>query len=234
MKIKIIANPKKAWAKALAKKISDFLSQKHIIVTKEADATVCIGGDGTVLYAGHNGDIEGAVLGIGGDTSYICQIHHKNWKESVKILESKKFEKIMTLNCEVSGKSYRVLNDIVVHATHYRVVEMGVKTKGRIYFFEGDGMIISSPVGSTAYAFSAGGRKFKPKERNISVVPICAYKRAFLPLVLSENEKVSIKAGSDCAFILDGIFIRNLKPGEVVNIRKGSDMIFFNGVGKNE
>ncbi|VVC04384.1 NAD kinase [Candidatus Bilamarchaeum dharawalense] len=235
MKVKIIANPKKSWARRVASELKAVLAPKHSIVRKDAEVTICIGGDGTILYANHKGRIEGAILGIGGDKSYICQIHHRNWRLFLlKLLDDHHREKIMTLTCKVAGKKFHVMNDVVIHATRYRVAEMDVTAGGDVHSFEGDGMIVSSAIGSAAYAYSAGGAKFKPTERKIAVVPICAYKRAFLPEVLNENGKVSIKAGADCAFIIDGIFIRNLKSGEIVNVEKGSDMIFFSGVGKND
>lgn len=235
MKIKIIANPKKNWAKQLAQDLRTFLLSKHSVVRSGAEATICIGGDGTILYAVHKNRVGGSIIGIGGDKSYICQLNKDNWKEKIiNLIDSPGREKIMTLICESSGKTYRALNDIVIHATRYRVVEMDVTLDDKTTSFEGDGMIVSSSIGSAAYAFSAGGKKFKPTDRKIIVVPICAYKRAFSPSTLEENGKTSIKVGADCAFIIDGIFIRNLKSEEIVYVEKGSDMIFFSGVGRYE
>ncbi|MFH1521111.1 MAG: hypothetical protein ABID61_05690 [Candidatus Micrarchaeota archaeon] len=233
MKIKIIANPKKTWAKKVARELRTFLSPKHSIVRNGAEATICIGGDGTILYAVHKNQINGPIIGVGGDKSYICQLDKHNWREKLlTLIDNPAREKIMTLICKSEGNTYCALNDVVVHATHYRVVEMDVTLDGRTTSFEGDGMIVSSSIGSAAYAFSAGGKKFKPTERKIVVVPICAYKRAFSPLVLGEGGKTSIKVGADCAFIIDGIFIRNLKSEEIVYVEKGSDMLFFSGVGR--
>ena len=235
MKIKIIANPKKPWAKQVAKQIKKFLSPAHSIVSHGAQATICIGGDGTILYANYRNRIEGTVLGIGGAKSYICQLRADNWQTRlVALLENPEREKIMMLNCEVGGKKFQALNDIVIHATRYRVVEMDVTTANATSSFEGDGIILSSAIGSSAYAYSAGGVKFKPTERKIILAPICAYKRAFLGALLAENESVSITVGAYCAFIIDGIFIRKLKSGEIVNVEKGCDMIFFSGVGRND
>lgn len=235
MKIKIIANPKKQWARQVAKELRDFLLPKHFIVRTNAEATICIGGDGTILYAVHKNRISGAIIGIGGNKSYICQLNERNWKDKLlNLIDNSEREKILTLICESDNRKYRALNDVVIHATRYRVVEMDVTLDGNTTSFEGDGMIVSSSIGSAAYAFSAGGKKFKPTDRKMVVVPICAYKRAFNPSVLEENGRTSIKVGADCAFIIDGIFIRNLKSEEIVYVEKGSDMIFFSGVGRYE
>ncbi len=234
MRVKILANPKKQWAREAAHDIRKILKNRgHGIVGKGANATICIGGDGTILYAGHKGRLQGAVLGIGGEKSYICQLRNSNWRRSlVRLLEHGKKQKIMTLSCSVDGKHFRALNDVVIHATHYRVAEMEVSVGARTYEFEGDGMIVSTALGSAAYAYSAGGKKLRPTESKLSVAPICPYRRAFSSAVLPKEKKVSIMVGSDCAFIKDGIFIRRLRRGERVVVGKGADMIFFEGTGK--
>src|SRR5271157_3118471 len=98
MRIKIISNPKKQWAISLAKEISLFLAGlKHEIVKKGAESTICIGGDGTILYANHKGRIEGTVLGIGSDKSYICQIHRDDWRTGLSAVLSSDTIRIMSL-----------------------------------------------------------------------------------------------------------------------------------------
>jgi NAD+ kinase len=137
----------------------------------------------------------------------------------------------MTLDALVGKKHYNSLNDFVIHATHFRVAELSVSAAGKRVSFEGDGVIISTPLGSAAYAYSAGGIKMTPVQRKISIVPICPYKRAFLPSVLPPQGQVSVTPGSDCAFIVDGIYVRRLRKGEVVRIRKARDIALFEGVG---
>jgi NAD+ kinase len=239
MKIKILANPKKPWARELADEIKAFLSPRHSIVRDGADATICIGGDGTILYAAHKGRIEGAVLGIGSEKSYICQLRNTDWKgRLLPLLESKKTVSIMTLRCMLGAKRVTALNDFLVHATNYRVAELEVAYDDgrgkRRTAFEGDGIIISSALGSAAYAFSAGGEMMAPTERKLSLVPICPYKRAFSPKTLPEDAKAAVKVGSDCAFIVDGIYVRKLRKGEIVEIGKGEDVRFFIGVGMHD
>jgi NAD+ kinase len=233
MKLKLIANPKKPWAKALAGEVAAFLrDRKHAVVTKGADATICIGGDGTILYAHYQGKLEGAVLGIGSTKSYICQLRKQSWRKNIsRLLERGKSIRIMAMDCKIGKKHYTALNDFVVHATHFRVAELSVSAAGRRASFEGDGVIISTPLGSAAYAHSAGGIKMSPVQRNISIVPICPYKRAFSPSVLPQNGTVSIRPGSDCAFIVDGIYVRRLRKGETIRFRKGKDVTMFEGVG---
>jgi NAD+ kinase len=242
MRIRIISNPKKDWAKSLARDLADHFktSTGHKVVKTGADATICIGGDGTILYASHKGRIEGVVLGIGSDKSYICQVHRNAWRENIDaILSSGKTERTMTLEGAIGPRTFCALNDFVVHATRYRVVELDLEIKSGNQekisktSFEGDGLILSSSLGSTSYAYSAGGEKFPPTDRKIVVVPICPYKRTFSSVSLDEHSVASVTVGHDCAFIVDGVFVRNLKAGERLSVKKGKDMIFFSGVGKN-
>lgn len=233
MELKIIPNPRKPWARKLANDVRAFLGKEHRFMRKGADATICIGGDGTILYANHKKSLEGAVLGMGSEKSYVCQLERYSWKKKIrKLLESKKKVKIMTLDAQIGNKKFNALNDFVIHATSYRVVEMDVRAGARHSSFEGDGMIVSTPLGSAAYAYSAGGKKLKPTARKIELVPICAYKRAFRPAILAAGANVSIKAGDNCAFITDGVFVRNLNKGEIVRIKRGRDIVFFEGVGR--
>jgi len=235
MKIKIIANPKKSWARALARDAALLLKRSgHRIVKRGADATVCIGGDGTILYANHQKRIEGAVLGIGSAKSYICQARRQAWRGRLPgILKRKRVVRLMTLDCSIGKRRYNAMNDFVVHATHFRVAELTVSASaGRRVSFEGDGVIVSTPLGSAAYAYSAGGIKMPPAQRKISIVPICPYKRAFSPSVLPQGGTVGIIPGRDCAFIVDGIYVRRLRKGEAVRIAKGKDITLFEGVGR--
>ncbi|MFH0884766.1 MAG: hypothetical protein V1861_03580 [Candidatus Micrarchaeota archaeon] len=237
MKLKLIPNPKKSWAKELANELKAFLSPAHSFVRSGADATICIGGDGTILYSHYKGRLEGPVLGIGGEKSYVCQLRKDNWKGAVAaLLGSPKRESISTLVCQLGQRRLVALNDAVIHAAHYRVAEMdvtiGTRDTEHKTQFEGDGMIISTALGSAAYAFSAGGEKLAPTESKLSLVPICPYKRAFSPKVLSQESRIIVTVGNDCAFIIDGIFVRRLRKGETVEIKKGPALAFFEGVGK--
>lgn len=231
MKIKIIPNPKKPWALKIAKSLIQLLTLDHIIVTKNADLTICIGGDGTVLYANHRGRLDGIVLGIGGDKSYICQLHNSLWTNAPKLIQKKKFFNLMTFQCLVGQKSFSVLNDVVIHANHYRVAEMELFFNNTKHSFEGDGMIISTPLGSAGYAYSAGGDNLSIIERKISLVPICPYRRSFTPKLLPDDNTVEVLVGDDCALIIDGIFIRSLRKGEKITVKKGVSVPFFEGVG---
>jgi NAD kinase len=85
-------------------------------------------------------------------------------------------------------------------------------------------------MGSAGYAYSAGGRKLSHVSGLMQAVPIAPYRRAFKPMILN-NAAISITADRSCSLIVDGIYIKELKPNETVNVRRGNRLKFFKGVG---
>ncbi len=232
MKLKILSNPRKDWAAELASEVKAFLTANgHGIVDGGADATVCIGGDGTILYAHHQRAVEGPVLGIGTRKSYICQLEDTSWKGRILSALSGKTITVMTIKADIGGKHFHALNDFVLHAKDYRVMNISIAHDDKNASFRGDGIIVSTSLGSTSYAYSAGGEELSPEERKISIVPICPYRRAFQPVMVSEDSRISILAEEAYAFITDGIFVSELAEKQKVNIQKGDDILFFEGVG---
>jgi len=227
--IKIISNPLKPWAKQTARQVSEYLRQAgYTVAPAGTDLTICVGGDGTILYANHQGKIEGAVLGIGSGRSFICQLTRDNWKKEIlPLLRMGKTENRQMLSATSSGKTYTAINDFVIHAKDYRVIELDVRMRGKDHWFEADGIIVSTATGSYAYAYSAGGLRLPLLSKKITVVPICPYKQLFKPSILHNSGTVMIKVNRESAFIVDGIFIRNIRPKEKIAVRAGKTITFI-------
>ena len=226
-KIRILPNYRKPWALRLAKTLSLFL-KKHDFAPahKNVDATICIGGDGTIFYANHRNRIQGAVLGIGSKTSMVCQLRKDNWKKYlIKILRSGIIEKRQKLTVKL--KTISSINDVVVHTHDYRVIRIFIEVNNKRYFFDGDGIIVSTPTGSTGYAYSAGGKILKTSAKKIQLVPICAYKRTISPMTLQDHSRIKIYADRSSDLIIDGIHIARLNPKQSVNILKGENILFL-------
>lgn len=236
MNIKIIANPQKKWAAGLAREVRNRLKKDgHAVVRKKADATVCIGGDGTILYANHNGLLEGGVLGIGTKTSHICQITRENWRTKLpELLKRNRKRKITGLVAKEHRKTLEALNDFVLHSNNYRVIRITVEINRKKNVFEGDGLIVSSGVGSSAYAYSAGGKILSPYSKKIEIVPICPYKRDFSAVVLPKNTEIVFSSDKKAALIIDGIFVRHLVENEKVRVKSGRSVLFYEGVGRKK
>ena len=228
MRIKILPNPRKKWASESAGKVKDILVKLgHKIVFTNANATVCIGGDGTILFANHVGGIQGKVLGIGSHTSAICKLNRKNWRAHVtRYIENKRTEKRYMIKAAAGHKSFYALNDFVIHTTDYRVLKITVEINDKKHVFEGDGIIIATATGSTAYAYSAGGKKLQCCSNKISIVPIAPYMRLFKPLIRKNSVHIAVSCDRESAFIVDGIFIRYIRPREKVKFSKGRVLAF--------
>ncbi len=229
MKIKILINAKKDWTKKISREVQDFLSSKGFsIVSKNADISIYIGGDGTIFYFNHIGKIEGSILAIGSNSSYLCQLNNSNWKEHIiKYLSNIKKESRITLNAKVGKKIYSAINDVVLHTSDYRVIEIGAKINGIEKNFEGDGIIISTPTGSSAYSYSAGGIIIDEDTEAIEIVPICPYKRLMSPVVVNDSSKIEFFSKRSADLTIDGIFIKRMKPNEKIYVEKGRKISFL-------
>ena len=106
------------------------------------------------------------------------------------------------LECEsnIEGKLEvnKALNDIVIaRGTLSRMMKFKVFIDDKLYYtFKGDGLIIATPTGSTAYSFSAGGPFVYPDMEVITITPICPHTKSMQPIVLNAKSKIEIKADS--------------------------------------
>jgi len=230
MKLKLLVNDKKEWALSLARTLSRFLkSHGFQISNSSADITICIGGDGTIFHFSHLNQIRGAILGIGSKTSSVCQLNHETlkMKRLIDALRVNKTENRLSLVAKFGGRMLKSINDVVIHTHDYRIVTIFLRIGKKKYKFEGDGIILSTPTGSTAYAYSAGGAKLGPNERKISVVPVCPYKRTLKPIVAGEDVEIMVSADRPTDFIIDGIYIGRIAAGEGISVRIGKDVEFL-------
>ncbi len=221
--IKVLPNYNKPWAKSLAIRVKKFL-RKHMfqIVRQNEDIAVCIGGDGTILYANHLRKFQHTVFGIGSKTSYMCALRKDNWRKwLVHLLRNGKYENRLLLGASVKDKNYEAMNDVVIHSHDFRVITVFAEVNGKSYQFEGDGIIISTPMGSSAYAYSAGGKILKPSSRQIEIVPICPYKRTMKPFLVAPDSKITVSCDRSWTLIIDGIKIRKIGKKEKISVKVG-------------
>ncbi|MDD5022663.1 MAG: hypothetical protein PHU63_00655 [Candidatus ainarchaeum sp.] len=229
MKIKILRNIRKEWTKNLEKELVLFLkSNSFEIVKKGADITICIGGDGTIFYFNHINSIEGSIVGIGSESSHICQIRKDNWKKILlPLILRKKAETRITLIATLGKNKFSAINDIVLHTADYRLIRVFYSIDSQNKSFDGDGIILSTPTGSTAYAYSAGGIIIDEPVEAIELVPICPYKRLVSPSIVHEKSEISFYSDRIADFVIDGIFIKKLKAGEKIHVKKGKSISFL-------
>jgi NAD+ kinase len=117
------------------------------------------------------------------------------------------------------------LNDVVINNNQIsRMLTLSVESEGEhIYNLAGDGLIISSPIGSTAYSLAAGGPIIQPSVNAITLTPICAHSLTHRPLVIPDHSNVVIKAGradESIKLTLDGQQAIVIGSGEIVTVTK--------------
>jgi len=217
----VVPNPRKQRAVKLKSEVERFLRQHGIKVKYGGDVLITIGGDGTMLY--NKGRYSQPIFGIGSDRSVICQSTFKNWRGIVsKVLRRNRIEWRSMLQCRISGKTYEdALNELCVLSRNHRVIKISLSFLGKKKVFRADGVLFSTPTGSTAYAYSAGARKLPPHIRKYEIVPVNSYMREFKPVVVPDSTECEVKAlEGNADLVVDGQFIHHLRLNSTVKVRK--------------
>lgn len=198
------------------------------------DLLIVLGGDGTLLGVVRELDdnFKAPILGINiGNLGVLSSIEISDLDLALKKLINKncKIHERMMLNCEVnidgSIKNIKTLNEVVVaRGTLSRMVKFKIFVDEKLYaVFKGDGLIVSTPTGSTAYSFSAGGPFIDPDLEVISIVPICAHTKSMHPIVIKGSSIVKILAenGEDQIYLtVDGQRAIEMKDNAIITVKK--------------
>lgn len=183
---------------------------------REFDLLIAVGGDGSVLRAGHLCAPSGVpILGINlGRIGFLIQVDRDEWPEYLEKLFNGEawIENRMMLYAEHvrAGEhlgGWNALNEVVVgRGSLLRPVRLSASVDGRqLASYVADGLIASTATGSTAYALAAGGPILPPELRNILLVPIAPHLSVDRAVVLSEGSSVSILVrGENAVLSVDG------------------------------
>ncbi len=198
-----------------------------------SELVVVLGGDGTMLSAARLVCEKGIpLLGVNlGGLGFITEVYRDELYSAMeKILDgSCPSEDRMMLRVEITrdkGKvaAYTALNDVVINkGALARIIEL--ETHIDEFFvteFRADGLIVSTPTGSTAYCLSAGGPIIYPTLQSIVLTPICPHTLTNRPIVLSDGADIRIilKSGADVFLTVDGQLGHPLMENDIVEIRK--------------
>ena len=201
-----------------------------------ADLVICFGGDGTILHMAKTATRKGIpILGVNiGTMGFMAE------------LESTELDKLSRLATGDYGIDGRMMLDVTVHrdrdiilhdiclndvvltkGTVARIVHLSVECDG-VQAMEcgGDGIIVSTPTGSTAYNLSAGGPIVEPDARNIIITPICAHDVSSKSIVASDKRVITVQMVQNArrnAFLsVDGGKSLRMNMGDVATIRKSN------------
>jgi len=197
-----------------------------------AEMIITFGGDGTILRAARAATHAGVpILGINlGGKGFLAELEKSDLKLLSNVAEGKytidsrmMLDVMVTRNEEVVYKEF-ALNDVVIRGDN-KVVDLVVFADGKkISHFSGDGAVIATPTGSTAYSMSAGGPIVEDVADNIIVTPICAHELMAKPMVLISDRRVCIELGkrkhNPSSISVDGGDNYALAEGDTITVFK--------------
>jgi len=214
-KIYILENRKIDGIEKEKKKIEEFLKSCGKVVEnspENVDLIISLGGDGTLLKAAHLSESDTLIYGIKfGKVGFLTNSPDNVEKKLQNILKGdfKVSERmVLKITLKKEGKVLNTdfaLNDCVVFRKGIRIIDMEIKMDSEIiYNLRGDGIIFSTPTGSTAHSLSAGGPVIFPEMEAILIIPVCPYTLGWRSVILSPDKIYTLKISSEGEITVDG------------------------------
>ena len=233
-----------AFAKGKARIVaSGHIDECTADILKEVDFAVVFGGDGSIISAARNlSQSNVPVIGVNlGKLGFLAEFSVSELKDFFPTLTAGKthVDKRMMLSCRVLNNDREkfcsvAINDVFIAAgPPFRIVELKIVVDGQpIAGCVSDGLIISTPTGSTAYNLSAGGPILSGKMEAMVITPICPHSLSFRPLVINADSTVEvfgIRVNEGTTVSIDGQVSSRLSVGDVVRVeRERSDFLIVN------
>ncbi|HVG39920.1 MAG TPA: NAD(+)/NADH kinase, partial [Pyrinomonadaceae bacterium] len=207
--------------------------QERARLAATVDLLVVLGGDGTMIATARLlGERDTPVLGINyGHLGYLAEFHVGEMISALEAILQGEYEverRVMldaklTRGGDVISRG-RVLNDVVISKSALaRIIEIEARFDGQfVNSFRADGLIISTPTGSTAYNLSAGGPIIYPSMNAVVITPICPHTLSNRPLVVPDDVEIEfvLKTEEEVALTLDGQVGYPLKVGDRVGVSR--------------
>ena len=209
-----------------------------VTLAREVDLLLVFGGDGTMLHVAR--EIAGSatpMLGVNiGGLGFLTAVPSDELTRALARVWRGEFKYESRVLIEVGGRCQgrriheTALNDIVVSRGGIsRLIKLDVSVDGELVArYHGDGLIISSPTGSTAYSLAAGGAIVLPTAEVFALTPICPHTLSNRPLILPLASTIRVKAISSppATFLsADGQFVAELVADDEVTIRRSRDTV---------
>lgn len=213
-------------------------TQSYSNIPGEVECVIVLGGDGTMLHASrliapHDLPVVGVNLGTLG---FLTEIEMSHLSEGIDDLLNDRFhieERMMLEGCifhrDISCYRLSALNDIFITRSGFsRIISFKIIVNGELLdVYAADGVIISTPTGSTGYNLSAGGPIVNPEANVILITPVCPHSLQAKSIVLGEWDTIEIhiqkvrKTQLEEALVtFDGQVAERLNPGDIIKIHK--------------
>lgn len=239
-KVGLVAAQSKTEAEALSYEIATWLRNRACEVVLEdelrpevlpsLDAIVVLGGDGLMMRAG-NAFPDVPLLGINfGKVGFLALVERRDWPTALDALVSGRYsvEESSTLSASIERLQGQLtlgsaINDVVIRGG-VRMVDIEVYIDGHyVNTYPGDGMIVSTSRGSTAYCMAAGGPILTAGVRGFAIVPISCHSPIRTPFVAAESSEIELLLANrhEASLILDGRPVAELQYRDTVRVMKG-------------
>ncbi len=237
-----------ARAQVLAEKIRRYLSSRGLdvsvdmekeekcrIAEMDVDLFMVLGGDGTILKTIAKARAKDTpILGINfGTTGFLTQIEPEEWEAAIERVLSGEFEveERSKLEARVGEKKGSALNEVaLVSATPVEILHMELKIDDTlVQEIKADGVIVSTPTGSTAYSRSCGGPVVDPRVKCFIITSICPFLRGIKSLVVPQLSRIDItlKGKSSGIVVVDGEMKMPLEIGESASFTLSGEKVRF-------
>ncbi len=199
------------------------------------DIIVSVGGDGTILRTLQMLEKCPPIFGVNtGKVGLLTHANPDNYRvELEKAIREMNVEEFMRIECFTAEKLVALNEIAILTAVPARLVEFHIAVDGvKIESMRSDGLLASTPIGSTAYALSTGGPIIDPYMRCMLIVPIAPFKLGWKPWVVGSKRRITVRIrGRPCLAIADGHRIVELQPGAEMEIRESPHPARFFSIG---
>ena len=206
----------------------DVILQRDAPIPVDVDLVVVLGGDGTILSAARRmGARQVPTLGINlGKLGFLAEVGVDRLEIALEaaLLDQLSEKARLLVECTPPGReeTVHVLNDVVVQRGDVRrMIEIAVRVGGSaVANYVGDGIIVTTPVGSTAYSMSAGGPVLAPNVEALVLTPLASHALPLRPLVVRADQVIELDVvGGAGRLVLDGQEDFSIRRGDRVTVR---------------
>lgn len=259
----LFPNISKRQSKSIAIGIREYLNNRNAVVVtedeeaeligalplsqvnpKSIDIMISLGGDGTILrLVQHHPEITAPIVGINlGSLGFMADVPITEIYPTLEDLLSKNYKihnRVMMEGYSLKGDQFYAINEFVIHrAQNPCLVDLAIHVDGNyLNTFSADGIIISTPSGSTAYSLAAGGPILTPELEAFVITPISPHTISNRPIVLMPQNDIQIQYISEhepVEISYDGFGQIKMNTGEVFHIRKAEKSCQLIGLAHHE
>ena len=213
----------------------DYRKLEKNVFDFDCDMAIILGGDGTLLRAQSKMNPEIPIFAVNmGTVGFLTDTEASDtFKNLNEILKGDYYkEKRTRLVVSHENNNYTAMNEVVIMTDKpAKMLHFQIKVDGEIIDeIRADGLIISTPSGSTAYSMSAGGPIIDPKVGGFIIIPICPYKLGARPFVVSDNSEITVKLlkkGKSAVFVMDGQINEEANYEEEITFKKSDKNVNF-------